>query len=209
MGHTAIDSMLTVVRALMLSPWLYAVIVVLAALDAFVPLVPSEAAVLLAGTYAALAGPNIALVIAAGAVGAILGDHIAYATGRSVGERLVRRSPEGSRTRRLHAWAVDATARRGGPVLVAARFLPGGRTATTLAMGASRFPLRRFVVFDAVACVAWATYCSSVGYLGGRVLGDHPVLATAAGMALALAVSAVVSAVVEASRRRRRAPVAS
>jgi membrane protein DedA with SNARE-associated domain len=185
----------------MTSPWLYLAIVVLTVLDAFLPLVPSEAAVLLAGTFAATQGPNLALVIAAGATGAVLGDHIAYAAGRGVGGRLLTRARPGSRTARAYAWARHATERRGGPVLVAARFLPGGRTATTITMGATRFPLRRFSGFDVVACVTWAVYCSATGYVGGRLFAEHPVAAVGVGMTVALTVAAVVELV---QRRRRR-----
>jgi membrane protein DedA with SNARE-associated domain len=184
MGDTALD----LVRGVMTSPWLYALIVGLAVLDAFLPLVPSETAVLLAGTFAAGQGPDLALVVLAGAAGAVAGDHVAYAVGRVLGSRLLARVPPGTRTARAHAWAADATARGGGPVLVGARFVPGGRTATTLTMGATGYPLRRFASYDAVACLLWASWCSGVGYVGGRVFADHPFVGAAAGTALALVV---------------------
>jgi membrane protein DedA with SNARE-associated domain len=195
MGDTALE----LVRAAMTSPWLYLAIVVLTVLDAFLPIVPSEAAVLLAGTFAATQGPNLALVIVAGAAGAVVGDHIAYAAGRGVGGRLLARARPGSTTARAYAWARDATERRGGPVLVAARFLPGGRTATTITMGATRFPLRRFVGYDLVACIMWAVYCSTIGYVGGRLFEQHPVAGVGMGMTIALAVAGVV----ELTHRRR------
>lgn len=134
----------------------------LAVLDAFLPLVPSETAVLLAGTFAAGQGPDLALVVLAGAFGAVVGDHIAYAVGRVLGVRLLSRVRPGTRTARAHAWAADATARGGGPVLVGARFVPGGRTATTLTRAATGFPLRRFASYDTVACLRWASWCSSI-----------------------------------------------
>ena len=200
------ESALELVRAAMSSPWLYLALVVLTLLDAFLPLVPSEAAVLLAGTFAASQGPNLGLVIAAGAAGAVLGDHVAYAAGRGLGSRLLARSHPGSHAARIHGWAREATERRGGPVLVAARFLPGGRTATTLTMGATRFPLRSFVGYDAVACVTWAVYCSSIGYVGGRLFVEHPVAGMGAGMAVAATVGVLVELV---TRRRERSRLAS
>lgn len=194
------DSALEMVRALMLSPWLYAVIVALTVLDAFVPLVPSETAVLVAGTFAAAQGPGpqLALVVAAGAVGAVVGDHVAYAVGRGVGARLLGRAAPGGRVARAHAWAGEAAARGGGPVLVGARFVPGGRTATTMAMGATAFPLRRFLPYDALAGLLWALWCAGLGFVGGSVLEDHPFLAAAAGTALA----ALVGSAAELVRRR-------
>lgn len=197
------DQLLELVLTLMRSPWLYALIALLALLDGVLPLVPGEAAVLVAGTYAAVDGPNLALVMLACAAGALLGDHLAYAAGRAVGVRLRSRARPGTRTHRSFQWATAATARRGGPVLVAARFLPGGRTAMTLTMGATRFPLVRFTGYDALACTVWAVYCAGVGYLGGRLFREQPVLGVAAGMGLALAVAGVFELV---RRRRMRRP---
>ncbi|MFD1055977.1 DedA family protein [Terrabacter terrigena] len=189
MGDTALE----LVRSVMTSPWLYALLVVLAVLDAFLPLVPSETAVLLAGTFAAGQGPDLALVVLAGAAGAVAGDHVAYAVGRGLGSRALARVPAGTRTARAHAWAAEATARGGGPVLVGARFVPGGRTATTLTMGATGFPLRRFTSYDTVACFLWAGWCSGVGYAGGRVFAEHPFVGAVAGTVLALLVGLVAT----------------
>ncbi|MGO4599767.1 DedA family protein [Terrabacter sp. 2RAF25] len=189
MGDTALE----LVRGVMTSPWLYALLVGLAVLDAFLPLVPSETAVLLAGTFAAGQGPDLALVVLAGAFGAVVGDHVAYAVGRVLGARVLCRVPAGTRTARAHAWAAEATARGGGPVLVGARFVPGGRTATTLTMGATGFPLRCFTGYDVVACVLWASWCSGIGYLGGRVFADHPFVGAATGTGLALLVGLVAA----------------
>lgn len=60
------------------SPWTYVVIVVVAALDAVLPLVPSEATVISAGVLAGAGDLHLALVIAAGAAGAYGGDASAY-----------------------------------------------------------------------------------------------------------------------------------
>ena len=189
------DAALELVRGVMASPWLYALLIGLAVLDAFVPLVPSETAVLLAGTFVAGHGPDLALVILAGAAGAVVGDHVAYAVGRVFGTRVLSRVPPATRTARAHAWAADAATRGGGPVLVGARFVPGGRTAMTLTMGATGFPLRRFTSYDVVACVLWASWCSGVGYVGGRVFADHPLVGAAAGTGLALLVGLVAGLV--------------
>ena len=126
------------------------------------------------------------MVVLAGAAGAVVGDHVAYAVGRVLGNRVLSKVAPDTRTARAHAWAAEATARAGGPVLVGARFVPGGRTATTLTMGATGFPVRRFAAYDSVACVLWASWCSGVGYVGGRLFADHPFVGAAAGTVLAL-----------------------
>ena len=73
------------------SPWTYAVILVVAALDAVLPLVPSETAVISAGVLAGAGDLSLGLVIAAGAAGAFAGDSSAYWLGRRFDRRLERR----------------------------------------------------------------------------------------------------------------------
>ena len=48
------------------------------------------------------------------------------------------------------------------------------------------FPWRRFIVYDAIAGILWATYAAPLGYFGGKTFEDHPFwgLALALGIAL-------------------------
>ena len=55
---------------------------------------------------------------------------------------------------------------RGGWIIIVARFIPGGRTATTYVAGTLEMPWKtRFLQFDAV--VVWALFSSALGYFGG------------------------------------------
>ena len=76
------DALLPLVESVVLSPWLYAVLFALAAVDGFFPIVPSETSVIAAGVFAAAGDSSIPLVIVAAALGAFAGDQIAYAVGR-------------------------------------------------------------------------------------------------------------------------------
>jgi len=73
------------------SPWTYALVFAAAALDVFVPIVPSETLLVVAAALAA--GGDLALsgVIAVAAAGAILGDNAAFAAGRALGPRTEHR----------------------------------------------------------------------------------------------------------------------
>ncbi|RKT77196.1 membrane protein DedA with SNARE-associated domain [Terracoccus luteus] len=199
-------AMLHALQAAMLSPWLYAILVGLAVLDVFFPLVPSETALLLAGTYAATAGPEPVLVVAAGALGAVLGDLGAYGLARALGAGLLDRARPGSHADRAHTWARTATERRGAAVLVGARFVPFGRTAVTMTMGATRYPLRGFVAFDVLASVVWASFHCTAGYVGGVTFSEHPVVGVLCGMTIAVTVGALVEVL---GRRRDRAAAAA
>jgi membrane protein DedA with SNARE-associated domain len=54
--------------------------------------------------------------------------------------------------------AISGLERHGGPMIVAARFVPAGRTAVSLAAGATGYGLSRFSPFTALAASVWALY---------------------------------------------------
>ena len=155
-------------RPVSASPWTYAVILVVAALDAVLPLVPSETAVISAGVLAGAGDLSLGLVIAAGAAGAFAGDSSAYWLGRRFDRRLERRLFRSAKGAERRAWAEGALNRYGGPLIFGARFVPGGRTATTVTAGLLRTRWARFAAFAGAAGVAWASYAALLGYLGGR-----------------------------------------
>lgn len=187
------------------TPWIYLAVFALAAIDAFFPVVPSETLVITAGVFAAATGaPNAVLVVLVAAAGAFVGDHISYAIGRFGGARVVARAQSGSRSERASEWARRALFRRGGEILVVARYIPGGRTAVTLTCGSTGYPLRRFSFFDAIASLSWGIYSTSIGYFGGRAFEDDPLLGLLTGFAVAIAISVVIEAYRYLQGRRMR-----
>jgi membrane protein YqaA with SNARE-associated domain len=136
----------------------------LALLDAVVPIVPSETAVITAGVVAAAGDLSLAMIVAAAAAGAFLDDKTAYWIGRRFGTRVVDRFFSSEKSRRRIAWAEGQLTGRGGELIAIARFIPGGRTAVTLSAGMLQFPWRRFIFFDAAAAVGLALYASLLGY---------------------------------------------
>jgi membrane-associated protein len=178
------------------APIFLAVIAGIALLDSVIPLVPSETLVIVGGVAAGRGDQFLPLVIAAGALGAFAGDNLAYQLGRSAEgwlRRTLFRTEAGAR--RLE-WATHQLEVRGGLLLVTARFIPGGRTAVTIASGVTRQPRRRFMAFDALAATIWASYASLLGYVGGRTFENNHTLAF--GVAFGLAVTGTV--LIEAAR---------
>jgi membrane-associated protein len=188
------------------SPWTYAFLFVIAALDVIIPLVPSETSVILAGVLASTNDLNLVLVILFAAGGAILGDNISYWIGRKVGHRIVERWFKGERRKQVD-WAQRQVEERGGYLIIIGRFIPGGRTAVTLSCGLLEMPWRRFITFDVAAGLVWATYAALLGYIGGRTFEENPLK----GFLLAFAVALGIAGVIEAYRwyRRRRVVVDS
>ncbi|MCX4387460.1 DedA family protein [Micromonospora peucetia] len=183
------DAALDLLRQLVTSPWVYLLIFGLTAVDAFFPAVPGEAAVITAAVLSTSGNPNLVAVIVTAALGACVGDHISYAIGRGGGANRLARFPEDSRRRSGSEWARRALHRRGGLILTTARYIPGGRTAVTLTMGAVRYPLRSFLLFDVIAAVSWALYSALLGYFGGLAFERDPIKGILAGVGLSVAIT--------------------
>ena len=184
------------------SGWAYLIVFLFAFLDALVPIVPSETAVITAGVVAASGDLSLGLIIPAAAAGAFLGDNTAYLIGRRFGGRLTDRFFSGEKATERMAWAEVQLSERGGELIVVARFIPGGRTAVALSAGTLGYPWRRFVVFDLAATLIWASYAALLGYYGGRTFESFW------GLALALTTAFAIAGGIELVRwlqRRRRA----
>lgn len=184
------------------SPWTYLFLFVIAALDAVIPLVPSETSVILAGVLASTGDLVLVLVILFAAAGAIAGDNLSYWIGRKVGYRIVDRFFKGERRKQVD-WAHRQVEERGGYLIIIGRFIPGGRTAVTFSCGMLEMRWRRFLAFDVVAGLVWATYATMLGYVGGRTFEENPFK----GFLLAFVVALGIAGVIEAYRwlRKRRA----
>jgi membrane-associated protein len=184
------------------SGWAYAIVFVFAYLDALVPIVPSETAVITAGVVAAAGDLTLMLIVFAAATGAFLGDNTAYLLGRLFGTRATERFFRGEKARRRIAWADEQLRERGGELIAVGRFIPGGRTAITLTAGTLGYPWRRFAAFDAAAALGWALYSALLGFYGGRAFEGGWGLVLA--LVTAFAVVAAIELVRWILRRRRR-----
>jgi membrane-associated protein len=182
------------------SGWAYAILFGFAFLDALLPVVPSETAVITAGVVAATGHLSLPLILAAAVCGAFAGDNAAYAIGFRFGPYAKDRYFRGDRGRRTIRWSERQLAERGGELILVARFVPGGRTAVMLTAGAARYPWSRFAVFDAVAGLVWASYAALLGYFGGKAFEHMP----GVGLILALAIAFAVTGALELGRRYAR-----
>ena len=183
------------------SPWTYALVLAVAALDAVFPLVPSEATAIAAGVVAGAGELSLALVVAAAAAGAFAGDSSAYGIGRALGPRATRRLPEAR-----VAWAEGKLRAHAAPLILVARFVPGGRTVTMTSAGAVHLRWLRFERLALVAAVLWASYAALLGYVGGRAFEDDPLKALLVGFGLAAGVAVAVEAGRRLARAARRTP---
>jgi membrane-associated protein len=187
------------------SGWAYLIVLVLAFLDAMLPIVPSETSVITAGVVASAGDLDLWLVILAAACGALLGDNVVYLVGHHFGDRARRRFFSGEKATARIDWAERQLKVRAGQLITGGRFIPGGRTAVALSAGLTHFPWRRYVVLDAFAALAWALYASLLGYFGGKAFEDQPWKGLILAIAIAFAVAFGVEGVRWLRERRRMA----
>jgi membrane-associated protein len=184
------------------SPQAYFILLGVCAGDAVLPALPSESAVILAGILSVVGDLSLQWVLAVAALGAFIGDNTSYAIGRFVGQPVRRRFFDGERGRRAVEWARGQLRRRGGTLVLVARFVPGGRTATTFTCGLTHFRWPVFLGFSTIAAIAWALYGALLGYFGGRTFHDKPWLA----VIIAFGIAFGVTGGAEAFRRFRERP---
>lgn len=170
------------------SPITYLIVLLSAGADVLFPLIPAETIVLAAAVKASQGDLFIWILIPAAAIGAIIGDNIAFFTGKKIGDPAVRRLTRSEASRRRVRWAERAIARRGMLVIVAGRFVPGGRTASTIAAGTLQMPWRRFIVADVAAAILWAVYVTMLGYFLGSAFHENIWQALAVSLAALLVV---------------------
>ena len=176
----------------------YVIAIIIPALDAILPVLPSETVIIVLGVATAgSADPRIALLVACAALGAFLGDNLSYLLGRRFGPRVERRFFRSEKGARRRAWAERSLERYGMPLIVVCRFVPGGRTAVTLCCGIVGYERRRFVIATAASGVIWAAYSFFLGRLGGQAFEDKPW----AGLLLAFGATVAVSGLIELIRR--------
>jgi membrane protein DedA with SNARE-associated domain len=185
------------------SGWAYAIIFVLALLDAILPVVPSETSVITAGVVAAQGGLSLPLVILFAAAGAFAGDNIAYWIGNRYGQRVNDRFFTSEKAQERVAWAHRQVLKRGGELIVIARFIPAGRTVVTLSAGTLEYPYRKFVFFDVLAATIWASYAGLLGYFGGQAFEHQPWKGLLLAFGIAFAVTGTVELVRWYLKRRR------
>ncbi|GIF78552.1 DedA family protein [Asanoa siamensis] len=166
----------------------YLLLLGLLVLDAFVPVIPTQAIMITGGALTAYGHLNVTTTIVVGAAGVIVGDWACYLLGRSTHHRtgliarLRRRcgiqtddvtKSATARTGRARRAARKLTRglREPGPVVILiCRFVPGGRMAACFSAGRARYPYKQFFLYQSLAAVAWATYGTLVGHLGGAAL---------------------------------------
>jgi membrane protein DedA with SNARE-associated domain len=171
--------MLNHLMPLVSSPWLYVIIFLMVAFDGFVPVVMSEAVIIGLGAISATGSPDLAVLACAAVAGGMAGDRLSYYVGGKAGARIKNGRMAAAKVR-----AERALLRQGAAAIVIGRFIPYGRTATTLTAGSVSLPLGPFHLASALSSLLWVAYSIGLGRLGGVAFADSPILGAAFGIVL-------------------------
>lgn len=164
-------------NSLMGTQWIYPLIAVFVFLDCLFPFLPSEMPLNLVGAWSAATGtPNIWLVAVCAYAAVLLGDNTCYFLGSRL-IPLVHRVRPGSRIDRFLGFINRHMETRAGAAIVAARFIPSARFFMTVTLGAVKYPWRTFFFFDAMGALLWLAQALGIGYAGGVIFRDNPLLA--------------------------------
>jgi membrane protein DedA with SNARE-associated domain len=145
---------------------------------------PGETALLTAGVLAGSGRLSLPLVIAVAIAAAVAGDTLGYWLGRRGGRAVLKhRGPFAV----LRSHALEQAVFLG-------RFVPGVRVVAAVLAGAGAMPWPRFAVYNLAGAFVWAAMVASLASLVG------PAVAVALWIALGVATTAVLAALVRSRR---------
>jgi membrane-associated protein len=168
---------------------------------------PGDTLLLTAGIFAAQDKLPLALTITVIAAAAIAGDNTGYHIGKRYGRRLFRK-PDGLVFRQEYIRRAEQFYERfGSRTMLVAHFVPVVRTFVPPVAGVAHMDYKRFVIFDAVGDIAWATIVTLIGYWFGTKIPniDHYIiLAVVAVVLLTLGptIYHVIRAIIEKKTRK-------
>jgi membrane protein DedA with SNARE-associated domain len=134
---------------------------------------PGETALIAAAVYASKGHLSIVGVVVVAGAAAIIGDNIGYWLGREGGRRLLYRY---DRLRRIADRVLPVAERfferHGGKAVFFARFFGGLRVTGAWMAGITHMAWWRFLVWNALGGIVWATGVGLIAYYGGKAAGD-------------------------------------
>jgi membrane-associated protein len=175
--------------------------------DAIFPPIPSEMVVITGGALSADGRANVLLVAALAALASWLGDMVVFQLFKRRLSHVLDRWRWG---RKVHHGIHQAIARAGRSstygTIIGARFIPGGRLATSAAAGIADVSVRGFSLCAGLGAVLWASWLVGLGYFTGSATGLPFWASSLIGVGVGLVIGAAVGVIVT-RRRGTRSPV--
>lgn len=187
-----VNAIVDFLHNLMATPWFYPLVSLLIIGDALIPFIPSETILNLSGAFAASQGvPHLGGLFAATVIGGIIGDNLCFAFGARLIGVVERLDPESKAGQRI-GWVRRNMKRAAGVTILVARFLPWARWIATIVLASVRYNWFAFFIYDTIGVILWAALSIGMGYVGGSLLSQFPLLAMLAGVLLGSIVGLVI-----------------
>jgi membrane-associated protein len=156
----------------------YALVFMFVSFDAVVPIFPSESLLNTGSILATQEGSTIEIwrLIVAGSAGAIVGDSVLYWISRTVLRSFMSDRVEQAERNEKVAETFAMLQHQAPMLIVFGRFVPGVRFVVGATMGITRFPYPRFLLWDAIGGIAWASFACISSALIATAIGDQPLL---------------------------------
>jgi membrane protein DedA with SNARE-associated domain len=187
-------------------PWMLAWLTVLVVLDGFIPPVPSEIALVAAGSFAVEGRVSAVVLVLLGTLGSLVSDLGVYALFRY---RMADALDTTRWGRRAHGTIRRVVERFGASstygAIIGIRFLAGGRLTASATAGVGEVPVRRFAAAAGIGGFLWSLWHVALGYVTGRATGLPFWTSAVIGTGVGIAVGLVVAVAVAARHRRVRA----
>jgi membrane protein DedA with SNARE-associated domain len=173
------------------------------AVESFGIPVPGETALIAFGVLSGQGHYAIAVVIGVAAAGAVIGDNLGFwLIGRRGGRALLMRFPRiERRAERVLPRTQALIERYGGRAVFFGRFVSVLRETVAWVAGLAGMSWPRFLFWNALGGIAWATAVGLLAYFGGKALADA---VGRYGLYTAAAIAAAAVAVVVGTRILRR-----
>jgi len=175
--------------------------------DAIFPPIPSEMVVITGGALSADGRANVFLVGALSAVASWIGDMVVFQLFKRRLSHVLDRWRWG---RKVHHGIHEAIAKAGRSstygTIIGARFIPGGRLATSAAAGIADVSVRGFSLCAGLGAILWACWLVGLGYFTGSATKLPFWASSLIGVVLGLAIGVVVG-IIATRRRGTRSPV--
>lgn len=188
--------------------WAYASVGLLAAGESSLGVglvVPGETGMIVGGFIVSQGNADFGVMLLVAIAGAIIGDSLGYEIGRRLGPA-IRRTWLGEKIgQERWARAQEYLSERGGRAVFVGRFVAVVRSLVPALAGVSHMRYRKFLLWNALGGVVWATIYVSIGYFAGRSYERFADAAEGAGFVL-LALAVLIAAITVAARWMARHP---
>lgn len=175
--------------------------------DAIFPPIPSEMVVITGGALSADGRANLFLVGALAAAASWIGDMMVFQLFKRRLSHVLDRWRWG---RKIHHGIHEGIAKAGRSstygTIIGARFIPGGRLATSAAAGIADVSAQGFSLCAGLGAVLWASWLVGLGYFTGSATRLPFWASSLIGVALGLVIGIAVGIIVT-RRRGTRSPV--